>query len=452
MTGMPSANSATGIGYAGRRAMVAAGLVLIFAPLAVQYFYKARDDRSAFLRWRPQIQDIGRVNIYERYTYPNPPIMALILWPLAQLPPLVGSFAWFATKLLLAGVALNWIVLIIQHRDDPFPAGAQLLALGLSLRPIMGDLSHGNVNLFILFLVTGCLWAFYCRQDFAAGVILALAIACKLTPALLLPYFVWKRAWRLLAGSAVGVALWLVLVPGLFLGMNRNLSLLESWYACMVQPFIEKGLVTTDHTNQSLPGMVYRLLTHSPAAYEGTEPTEYRNIADIDPRWLRLGLKLSMVAFALLVVLTCRTPIDARGGWRLAAEYSIIVLGMLLFSERTWKHHCVTLALPFAVISYYLFVHARGGPVRTLLASALVASALLMAATVGGVGAEATQRAKTAEAWGPYVWLYLILIGTLVTLLRQPKGSSRPGLRWHESLSLRSKTVVPATFGPRALP
>jgi hypothetical protein len=425
MTRTPFANSDAGIGYAGRRAIVAVGLVLIFAPLAVQYFFKARDDRSAFLRWRPQILDIGRVDIYERYTYPNPPIMGLILWPLAQLPPLVGSFAWFAIKLLLAGVALNWIVLIIQHRDDPFPAAARLLALGLSLRPIMGDLSHGNVNLFILFLVAWSLRAFYCRWDFSAGVVLALAIACKVTPALFVPYFLWKRAWGLLMGTALGLALWLVLVPGIFLGMNRNLTLFESWYGCMVRPFVEKGEVTTDHTNQSLPGLVYRLLTHSPSAYDGIAPKEFRNVTEVDRWWLRMGLKASMAAFALVVVLTCRTPTDVRGGWRPAAEYSIIVLGMLLFSERTWKHHCVTLALPFAVISYYLFVHSGRGPLRTLLASSLVVSALLMAATVGGVGAETTQWAKMAEAWGPYVWLYLILIGTLATLLGQPKASDR---------------------------
>ena len=425
MTGMPSANSAAGIGYAGRRAMVVVGLALIFAPLAVQYFYKARDDRSAFLRWRPQILDIGRIDIYERYTYPNPPIMALILRPLAQLPPLVGSFAWFAIKLVLAGIALHWIVMIVQYRDHPFPAGAQLLALGLSLRPIMGDLSHGNVNLFILFLVAWALWAFYRRRDFTAGVVLALAIACKVTPALFVPYFFWKRAWRLLIGAMVGLVLWLVVVPGIFLGMNRNLTLLESWYGCMARPFVEKGMVTTDHTNQSLPGLAYRLLTHSPSAYDGDVPKEYRNIADIDPRWLRLGLNASMAAFVVLVVLTCRTPTDARGGWMLAAEYSVIVLGMLLFSERSWKHHCVTLTLPFATISYYLFVHAGRGPLRTLLAFSLVASALLMAATVGGVG-ESTQWAKIAEAWGAYVWLYFILIGTLALLLRQPEGPGRP--------------------------
>ena len=44
----------------------------------------------------------------------------------------------------------------------------------------------------------------------------------------------------------------------------------------------------------------------------------------------------------------------SRTGWRLTAEYSLVLVGMLLFSERTWKHHCVTLLLPFTVIVYYL--------------------------------------------------------------------------------------------------
>src|SRR5205823_14206012 len=37
---------------------------------------------------------------------------------------------------------------------------------------------------------------------------------------------------------------------------------------------------------------------------------------------------------------TSRRPL-ATNLWPLAAEFSLIVLGMLLFSERTWKHHCV---------------------------------------------------------------------------------------------------------------
>src|SRR5262249_27468918 len=143
----------------------------------------------------------------------------------------------------------------------------------LSLRPIMSDLLHGNVNLFILFLVLAFLYAFHRGRDFLSGNILGLAIACKVTPALFLPYFLWKRAWTDTLGCAVGLVLFLLVVPGLRLGvksdlglgMKTNLERLQSWAKVMVVPYVVTDQVTTDHPNQSLPGLANRLLTHSPS-------------------------------------------------------------------------------------------------------------------------------------------------------------------------------------------
>ena len=45
-------------------------------------------------------------------------------------------------------------------------------------------------------------YAFTRGWDIAAGLSLALGIACKVTPALFLPYLVWKRAWKTLAATA----------------------------------------------------------------------------------------------------------------------------------------------------------------------------------------------------------------------------------------------------------
>src|SRR5207248_150068 len=133
------------------------------------------------------------VNIYERFTYPNPPIMALLLTPIAWLPPLMGSLTWFYLKLAMAAVALGWGFRLVESPGRTLPAGGKMAVVLLSLRPIMGDLSHGNVNLFILFLVIGALYAFREGYDMTAGLSLALAIACKVTPALFVPYFLWKR-------------------------------------------------------------------------------------------------------------------------------------------------------------------------------------------------------------------------------------------------------------------
>ncbi len=402
----------------GQRGFVV-GLLVLLGALSFQYSLKALANRSAILRWREQLHHLADEDIYQRYTYPNPPIMALLLNPLAQLPPLVGSLAWFYLKVGMTLLALHWILRLVEVPGRPFPAWAKALTLLLGLRPIMGDLSHGNVNLFILFLVVAALYAFHRGRDVTAGIVLALSIACKVTPALFVPYFLWKRAWRTLAGCAVGLVLFLVLVPGLFLGSQRNLQLFGSWLERMVVPYVVAGTVTSEHPNQSLPGLAFRLGTHSPSfADEHGEPLAYHNLANLDPHWVGWFLKGSMLLFAGVVVWSCRTPRSLRQGWRLAAEFSLVVLGMLLFSERTWKHHCVTLLLPFAVLSYYLAACPASRLLRGYLITSLAAVVLLMASTSTSLLEPLDGAAKLAQVYGAYVWAYLILVAALVVLLR----------------------------------
>jgi hypothetical protein len=320
----------------------------------------------------------------------------------------------------------------------PFPPWAKALTVLLSLRPILGDLSHGNVNLFILFLVVGALYACCHGRPVAGGLVLALAICCKVTPALFVPYFLWKRSWKALAGCAVGMPLFLWVIPGCYLGWQENASQLASWTERMVKPYVVDGVVTSEHHNQSLPGVVARLATHSPSftafvndryvpvAHKGWPP--YHNLVDLSPAAARWLVKGCMVLFAALVVWCCRTPIGERGGWRLAAEFSLVVLGMLLFSERTWKHHCVTLVLPLAVVCYYLAACAPGRGLRAYLIATLGLVVLLMAATSTTLLDSLEGGAKLAQVYGAYAWAHLLLVAAMLVLLRhgRRKGEELP--------------------------
>ena len=225
-----------------------------------------KQDRSAILRWREQLLQLDSgENIYERFTYPNPPIMALMLRPLAELPPIAGALTWFYMKVALAVLSFIMIVRMIGTETEPFPPWAIGLAVLLSLRPVLSDLTHGNINLLILFLVISALFAYRSGWDVFAGIVLALAIACKVTPALFIAYFVWKRAWRCLAGCGIGLALFFLVIPAFYLGWAENLEFLTSWFRQMVLPYVIGGAVTSDHPNQSLPGLVVRMLTRSPS-------------------------------------------------------------------------------------------------------------------------------------------------------------------------------------------
>src|SRR5438067_2018606 len=58
-------------------------LLGVLAIAATTYTHKALRNRSAFLRWRAQVLQIDQgTDIYQRFQYPNPPIMALLLRPL----------------------------------------------------------------------------------------------------------------------------------------------------------------------------------------------------------------------------------------------------------------------------------------------------------------------------------------------------------------------------------
>jgi alpha-1,2-mannosyltransferase len=409
------------------------GLLVVFVAVSVQYTFKIlddeRDNRSAFLRWRDQILEVQQgVNIYDQFNYPNPPIMFLILEPFALLAPSLGALAWFYAKVAMAALAILWAFRLVEDPARPFPAWGKALAVLLSLRPIVGDLSHGNVNLFILFLVVGALYAYRRRQDFGAGLILALAIACKVTPALFIPYFLWKRGWRVLAGSGVGLVLFLWVIPGAFLGMGRNQELLESWVERMILPYVAQGEVTSEHNNQSLPGLIQRLFTESPSFTTFVDheyvPVEFHNILSLDGGTAGWIVKSFQLLFVVVVIWSCRTPTTQRQNWRLGAEFSLVLLAMLLFSERTWKHHCVTLILPFALMCYYLSALRPSRPLRAYLIGTVVLVVLLMTTTSTGLVDQLERAAKIAQTYGAYVWAYVLLMIALVVLLRRPTTPS----------------------------
>jgi hypothetical protein len=413
-----------------RQAAFLAALVVLFVLLGARHAVKVTHTRSAFLRWRPQLEQVEQgVDISAQFNYPNPPIMAILLEPLAKMPPLTGAMVWFSLKALMALVSLWWVLRLIETEIAPFPDWAKALTVLCSLKPILDDLNHGNVNLFILFLVAGFLTAYRRRRDFLAGVVLALAIACKVTPGLFIPYLLWKRSWRALGACAFGLVLFFYpgLIPGARLGWVESQRQLASWYCGMVQPYVIEGKVTSEHINQSLPGLVHRLASHSPSfvAFPNNieTPTRYDNLVTLTPQQVGWLVKGCVVLFALLFVVCCRTPAGQRRGWQAAAEHSIIVLGMLLFSERTWKHHCVTLVLPLGVLWYHLAVVGRSARLRAgLFAAVVLALALLLITGIGParertISAMSPGFAKMALVYGAYTFACLILLGSMAVVL-----------------------------------
>ena len=110
----------------------------------------------------------------------------------------------------------------------------------------------------------------------------AYAIAFKVTPGLFLLYFAYKRSWRTVGATALGMGMFLLVVPSLFLGRAFNWTCLTTWWKHDLEPLRrERRLVRSQEMNQSLVGVISRLLTENGPGWAGTPSKQHGQ-----PRWL----------------------------------------------------------------------------------------------------------------------------------------------------------------------
>jgi hypothetical protein len=408
---------------------------------AVVYAAKAADDRSAFIRWRKQVLEfVQGTNIYEKYFFPNPPLMPLSLYPLMALPKVTGAAVWYGLKVLMVALAAWMCMRMVampdaSARDEvaswlrnlknltkqalnpraklppaeipahPIPSWVQLSILLLSLRPILSDLHHGNNNILILFLVVGSLAAWRAGYDVLAGLLLALSVTYKVTPALFGLYYLYKRSWRTVFASALGMGLFLLAVPSLFLGPEFNGLCLATWWHRILRPYVESDVAGVQEINQSMIGVVMRILTKQVGSERYSVQLQHLHLFSLDPKLVVTALKVASVGMLGLLAWLCRTKNTRRDDPRLLGEFALVVLAMLFVSERSWKHHYVTVLLPFTYLAYRAFNPRVPRGARAAIGGALLLSTLLMATTSTEVGrlfahkASRSERATTAARY-----------------------------------------------------
>ncbi len=86
-------------------------------------------------------------------------------------------------------------------------------------------------------------------------------------------------------------------------------------------------------------------------------------------------------------------------------EFSLVVLTMLFVSERSWKHHFVTLMLPYAFVVTRALVMPSRPRTRVFLGASLVLSAFLIACTSSEFGFLFGKHGDLiAQFYGLYLW------------------------------------------------
>jgi alpha-1,2-mannosyltransferase len=247
--------------------------------------------------------------------------------------------------------------------------------------------------------------------DIGAGLLLGLATSYKVTPALFFVYFAYKRSWRTVGWGLLGLGIFLVIVPSAVIGTDFNGECLGMWWHRMVTPFVVKGAASPQEINQSIPGVLMRLLTVLTPGNGRYDTHLDLHITSL-PHWI-VNYLIKAVALSLLGLLAilCRTKTNDRRDPRLLGEVALVVLTMLFISERSWKHHYVTVLLPYSYLVCEFFSSRIGPRSRMLLVGSWAVSFVLMAATsteVGGIFYEG-QGHEIAQGYGAFLWAGVVL-------------------------------------------
>jgi len=169
----------------------------------VVYFNAAERLRSGL----PLYQDPNIATpLYEQYLYP-PPIAIIFL----AFPSLSSAWiGWLTVSLLFFGVALSIIITELRPTSLttlPLLPYLALFAI-LIFPPLLHHLSWGQVQLFLLCLLTGVWYCLRHKHDKWAGLLLGLSIVIKLYPVIwLLPLFVQRRWWAMSMAIVSSIAI-----------------------------------------------------------------------------------------------------------------------------------------------------------------------------------------------------------------------------------------------------
>jgi hypothetical protein len=224
----------------------------------------------------------------------------------------------------------------------------------LSTRFILNDFGIGNINTFIAASVIFSGYFILKQRPILAGAIAGVATCIKVTPVIVLAYFVYRGWWKTLIGAGIAAIICLLIWPAVALGWSTNLAALYEWHSYILRPYLEGGIIPSWIENQSLAALLNRLLLGYPL--DGDQPWRAALLSELTVRRLRLLIMTALGATFLWA--TWRKLKPARTPLTFAAELGLVQVAMLVLSGISWKAHFVGLLLPYAVLSAFV-VDAR---------------------------------------------------------------------------------------------
>lgn len=278
--------------------------------------------------------------------------MSLVSIPLYGL----NSISFYGLRLVwLIGIVFTywyifkWIVSYFFKKDLVFKLQSDtdttvslthsifLVPFLLNFRILIEEVSNLQVNMSILAICILALILTLKNKYFLAGVLLALVIATKVYPIILFPFLIFKKQYKTLAFTVLGLLITHILVLTYF-GSDAT-SLYSQWYTKQVA----EGLQCI-HFNQSLWSLSCGLLSET-SRFDGW----YFNIASLTVSQTKIITLIIIGSIGLWVSYLFYK--NRKQEHALAIQWLIVLSFIPVFSPLAWKCYFVML-LPVSILLY----------------------------------------------------------------------------------------------------
>lgn len=280
------------------------------------------------------------------------PFFALILVPFSFLPAFIVKLAWLLLNVFF--IYRIW-VLLSKYLDQSvltIPQKKLLVFIPhiILVGFIIDNFHMAQVTFFILWATLESIRLIFYNRMIAGAILLGIVINIKLLPLPIILYLIYRNHWKA-AFATFCVAVVLLFVPAIFIGIDYNSFLLESWWR-MINPTKESFTLETNLLTFNLPALITALFI---------ENREGEKILEIPYSTLERLIMTARIIFVIITLFFLGTLPFRKAPSRLHQfrEIAYILLATVLLFPQQNKYANVYLLPALTYIAYFLLVQFR---------------------------------------------------------------------------------------------
>ncbi|MCZ8155586.1 MAG: glycosyltransferase 87 family protein [Leptospira sp.] len=271
-------------------------------------------------------------------TYIYPPLLSFLLIPLTSLsePTAAGLFG-LINFLALCGILYLFLKPKRFELNIPNIEWFLCLVLFLNYRYIESHIQNNQVGILLILLV---LLSLTIKNDFIAGLILALATSIKITPLVFIVVFVYEKRWKALASFFISMILWNTL-PMVY-NADYTIAMSKLWVEEVLGNALSNPLLRSWKNNQSLPSTLAKyFVSGADFVNQPMYGMPFFTLTLQTVKYIQLFITF-LFGLPLLYVLTLKNK-----KWELT---SLLFLASALFSGISWIHSFVICVFPIYLL------------------------------------------------------------------------------------------------------